>query len=105
MAALERLKAALNSASTPSDGVLAELLQQAEDLIIGYTNRAEMPIGLESVQVQLALQAVNRMGAEGQSERKEGDLTIMFMDVAPSLVLQMNRYRIVRVPNAYTELP
>ena len=105
MAALERLKTALNSASTPTDGVLAELLQQAQDLITGYTNRREMPPELETLQVVLALQAVNRMGAEGQTERKEGDLTIMFMDVAPSAILQMNRFRIARVPNAYTELP
>jgi hypothetical protein len=103
MAALERLKTALSSASIPSDGVLAELLQQAEELITGYTNRSVMPAELVGLQVVLALQAVNRMGAEGQTERKEGDLSIMFMDIAPSAILQMNRFRIARVPNAYTE--
>lgn len=103
MAALERLKTALSSASIPSDGVLAELLQQAEELITGYTNRSAMPAELVGLQVVLALQAVNRMGAEGQTERKEGDLSIMFMDIAPSAILQMNRFRIARVPNAYTE--
>lgn len=102
MSALDRLKIIL-PIPRPNDHILNEYLKQTEDLILNYTNRKTMPDGLVSLQINLTMYAINKIGAEGESERKEGDVQITFLDVPPSAIAQMNNFRIGRVPRAFAK--
>ena len=58
--ALTRLKTRLGDEAAAADPALLEtLLDDAQETILGYTNRARMPTALVGAQVELALIAYN----------------------------------------------
>ena len=68
--ALTRLKTRLGDEAAAADPALLEtLLDDAQETILGYTNRARMPTALVGAQVELALIAYNQTGVRGQPQR------------------------------------
>lgn len=84
MTALETLKIRLGIFDEKQDGLLAVLLDSAEDTILDVIGRDEMPARLISVQTELAVIAYNRQGAEGETARSEGGISRSFVSDLPS---------------------
>lgn len=84
MTALETLKIRLGISNEKQDGLLAVLLDSAEDTILDVIGRDEMPARLISVQTELAVIAYNRQGAEGETARSEGGISRSFVSDLPS---------------------
>lgn len=77
--------------SSETDCVM-ELLDEAEDAVLDLIGRDVMPERLVSVQVELAVIAYNKRGAEGQSSRSEGGISISFEDVPPLMRKRLENY-------------
>lgn len=84
MTALETLKIRLGISDEKQDGLLAVLLDSAEDTILDVIGRDELPARLVSVQTELAVIAYNRQGAEGETARSEGGISRSFISDLPS---------------------
>ena len=90
---LERLKV-LISPDTASDDLLLYLLEQAEGIILnkrypfGAPEGAELSAYHEQIQVRMAVELFNKMGAEGQTAHDENGIkrTWAAGDVSPSLL-------------------
>ena len=67
MTALETLKIRLGISDEKQDGLLAVLLDSAEDTILDVIGRDELPARLVSVQTELAIIAYNRQGGISRS--------------------------------------
>ena len=82
------------------DDLLLALLQDAASLICNYTWQPSVPAALQSVQVRIAVMLYNRLGAEGEKSRTEGDIARTF-DLLPQDVLrEMQSHRLARTGNA-----
>lgn len=93
MTALETLKIRLGISDEKQDGLLAVLLDSAEDTILDVIGRDEMPARLISVQTELAVIAYNRQGAEGETARSEGGISRSFVsDLSPDLQKRLQNY-------------
>lgn len=77
--------------------LLSLLVEDAESFVLSYTNRSRLIKALEKPVRDLAVIALNRMGAEGESGRSEGGESYSF-DAAPKHIYDvLNRYRLARV--------
>jgi len=72
---LERLKSMIPVRGNARDELLEELLGQAEEFILTYTNRAELTENMHAGLVRLALLYYNRMGIEGEGAHAEGGVS------------------------------
>ena len=91
---IDRLKAVTGIRDDSQDELLTELLAQAEDYILAYTNRDELPESMSAGQVRLALLYFNRLGIEGESAHGEGGVSRSIDDLPASLVAWLNKYRL-----------
>jgi hypothetical protein len=80
---LSRLK--LRLPDEDDDALLTSLLLEAGEKILVMTNRKKVPQSLEYAQIQLALNAYNRMGLEGISRQTEGPVTVEFDETPKDL--------------------
>ncbi|MBO5069457.1 MAG: phage head-tail connector protein [Lachnospiraceae bacterium] len=79
------------------DVLLSLLLSDAEEFVLSYTKRTELPDILKKTVRDLAINALNRMGTEGESGRSEGGESYSF-DAAPKQIFDvLNRYRLIGV--------
>lgn len=93
MTALETLKIRLGISDEKQDGLLAVLLDSAEDTILDVIGRDELPARLISVQTELAVIAYNRQGAEGETARSKGGISRSFIsDLPPDLQKRLQNY-------------
>lgn len=74
--------------------LLTELLEDAENYILGYTGRRELPAALRGAQVQLAAIYLNRLGMEGQSGYAAGGESFTVDALPEDLRRLLNRYRL-----------
>lgn len=95
---LIRLKALLPGQEAGTDSLLEALLDQAGDLICGYTGHALVPEALIGAQLRLAVIAFNRLGMEGESYRHEGGLTLRSDALPNDLLNLLKLYRLLKVP-------
>lgn len=95
MSALESLRLRLGDG--PDDALLTDLLTDAEMFILGYTGRGELPAALGGAQVDYAAATYRRMGAEGQSEHREGEVLLRFDTERAALLKRLAPYRLGRV--------
>lgn len=93
---LEKLKV-LISPETASDDILLYLLEQAEGIILnrrhpfGVPEDATLSVFHQQVQIRIAVELFNKMGAEGQTAHDENGIkrTWEAGDVSPSLLRQI----------------
>ena len=76
-----------------SDELLLSLLQDAAALICALTWRDQVPPGLYSAQIRLALIFYNRMGMEGEKEHSEGDVKRSADDLPDALRREIFSFR------------
>lgn len=92
MTPLERFKLLVGITDDSQDGLITALLSDAEDSVRDYIGRDEVPARLISVQVQLAVIAYNKRGAEGESSRSEGGISQSFDGLPPELLARLKNY-------------
>lgn len=92
MTPLERFKLLAGITDDTQDGLITALLSDAEDSVRDYIGREEVPARLISVQVQLAVIAYNKRGAEGESSRSEGGISQSFDGLPPELLARLKNY-------------
>lgn len=79
------------------ESLLSLLLSDAEEYVLAYTNRTELPEALKKTVRDLAVIALNRMGTEGETGRSEGGESYSF-DAAPKPIYDvLDRYRLLGV--------
>lgn len=76
-----------------SDELLLSLLNDAASLICALTWRDQVPPGLCSAQIRLALIFYNRMGMEGEKEHSEGDVKRSADDLPDALRREIFSFR------------
>ena len=76
-----------------SDELLLSLLNDAASLICALTWRDQVPPGLCSAQIRLALIFYNRMGMEGEKEHTEGDVKRSADDLPDALRREIFSFR------------
>lgn len=77
--------------------LLSLLLEDAQEFILSYTNRTELPPALQKTVRDLTVIALNRMGTEGESGRSEGGESYSFDNAPKHIYDLLNQYRLVRV--------
>jgi hypothetical protein len=92
MTPLERFKLLAGITDDSQDGLITALLSDAEDSVRDYIGRDVVPERLVSVQVQLAVIAYNKRGAEGESSRSEGGISQSFDGLPPELLARLKNY-------------
>ena len=99
MTPLEKLKILLGErASGYSDDYLSLLLEEAEEEVLAYTRREDMPDGLQAVVPRMALVKVNRSGSEGMASQSFSGVSEGYLDGYPAEVQNiLRRYRRIGV--------
>lgn len=92
MTPLERFELLAGITDDSQDGLITALLSDAEDSVRDYIGRDVVPERLVSVQVQLAVIAYNKRGAEGESSRSEGGISQSFDGLPPELMARLKNY-------------
>lgn len=77
--------------------LLQILLDDAESLVLAYTNRTKIPEQLKKTVRDLAVIAYHRRGTEGEKGRSEGGESYTFDDAPKQIYDVLNRYRLARV--------
>lgn len=91
---LEKLKLLTGESD---ENLLSLLLSDAEEFVLGYTNRTEILQPLKKTVRDLAVIAYNRRGTEGETGRSEGGESYSF-DAAPKHIYDiLDRYRLLRI--------
>ena len=68
-------------------------LSMAEDAVLDYIGRDEVPKGAESIVIKLAVIYYNRLGNEGESSRTEGGISQSFVtDIPADIKKQLDNY-------------
>lgn len=98
MSGLSARVRALLHGRQPGEALLEELLTQAQQHILHYTGRREVPPELATAQVQLAVVLYNRLGTEGERARHEGGLTLHYEAVPAHILHQLRAFRLGGLP-------
>ncbi len=91
------LRMRLGNDRDEGDELFIDLLCEAENYVLGYTGRSELPDTLNGVVVELAAISYNRLGIEGENEHSEGDVRMSIDSLPERLKLLLDRYRLARV--------
>ena len=83
MTQLEQLKKLTGESD---EELLSILLEMSGDVILGLTNRTEVPDVLTGTQTKMALIAYNRLGTEGETSRSEGGISSAFSDMPEDIL-------------------
>ena len=86
----------LEAVPAPPDTLLDTLILQAQALICGYLMVDSAPAGTDPAAAQLAVVLFNRLGAEGEDKRIEGDITSFFASVPEHIRLMLRPFRYAR---------
>lgn len=89
MTQLEKLKIRLPDADI---NLLTQLLEDAENDILDYTNRNVLLPRMEPLQRELAIIYYNMLGSEGESSRSEGGISISY-EIPQSIKDRLKAYR------------
>ncbi len=88
----ERFKVLAGITDNSQDELIALLLEDAGEAVCDYIGRDSVPERLRSVQVQLAVMAYNKRGAEGESSRSEGGISQSFDGLPPEMRERLKNY-------------
>jgi len=83
---LDNLKTLLGINDAKQDALLTLILSKASQYILNRCNITTVPTALESVQVDIAVVAYNRLGTEGETSRSEGGLSTAFAKGMPKAI-------------------
>lgn len=90
----------LQAVPPPSDELVEALITQAQALVCGHLGQPLPPPGTDPAVAQLAIVLFNRLGAEGESRRQEGDIAISFDAVPESIKIMLKPWRKAKAVNS-----
>lgn len=93
MTQLEKLKMRLPDVN---DNLLTQLLEDAENDILDYTNRNILLPRMEPLQRELSIIYYNRLGSEGEASRSEGGISVSY-EIPQSIKDRLKAYRRLKV--------
>lgn len=94
---LEKLKRRLNLADNNKDALLNDLLEDAEQAVLSYTGRQNLPAALGGVVCELAAASYGLRGLEGQAAHGEGGLSVTVDRLPASMRAQLGGWRVARI--------
>ena len=92
---LERLKRRLELVGNDRDELLGDLLEEAEQYILGYTGRRVLPMALEGAGIETA--AARLLGLEGAGSHTEGGVNDVIDRLPARMRAQLDMFRLGRV--------
>ena len=93
MTALERLLILLGNPCECSEETAEVCLSMAQDAVLDYIGREELPKSAESIVIKLAVIYYNRLGNEGENSRSEGGISQSFCtDIPADIKKQLQNY-------------
>lgn len=97
MERLYKLKIRLGISDSIQDNLIMQLLEDAEAVILDYCNRDILPSKAESLQRELAIIYLNRLGSEGESSRSEGGVSVSYSTEIPeNIKSRLNVFRLLK---------
>lgn len=103
MTQLEKIKIRLGINSDSEDVLLSTILDDAESEILDFCNRDILPEKAQGLQRELAIIYYNRQGAEGESSRSEGGISVSYSTEIPENIKTrlkaLRRLKAVRYTN------
>ena len=81
----------------PQDALIGQYIKDAEYFILGVTGQASVPTALEGAQVDIAVGAWGKRGAEGESSHSEGGVSVTYESLSPALQALLRAYTLARV--------
>ncbi|OMF54683.1 hypothetical protein BK138_16120 [Paenibacillus rhizosphaerae] len=97
MEQLDKLKIMLGIKDSSQDEVLGLLLEDVQADLLTWTNRLELPVGMEPVQRQIAVIRYNMQGVEGQTAHSEGGVSRSFEALPADIKQTVSQYRLIKV--------
>ncbi len=80
-----------------NDGVLALVLEQAQDFVLDYCNIEEIPNSLNSVLLDMCKQDINKLNAEGFNSESAGGSSISYdTDYSQSVYKRLKKHKRVK---------
>jgi hypothetical protein len=79
------------------DALIGQYIKDAEYFILGVTGQASVPTALEGAQVDIAVGAWGKRGAEGESSHSEGGVSVTYESLSPALQALLRAYTLARV--------
>lgn len=90
---IERLLILLGNPPECEIEIVETCLSMAQDAVLDYIQRDELPKAAESVVIKLAIIYYNRLGNEGESSRTEGGISQSFItDIPKDIQRQLWRW-------------
>lgn len=90
---IERLLILLGNPPECDRETVETCLSMAQDAVLDYIQRDELPKAAESVVIKLAIIYYNRLGNEGESSRTEGGISQSFItDIPKDIQRQLWRW-------------
>jgi len=102
MTAAEKLAAAklvlgIPTLTTTDDSLLTQYILDSGYFILSITGQATIPLILEGAQVDLAVQAYGKRGAEGEAHHSEGGVVAIYESLSPALQALLRSQTLARV--------
>ena len=94
---LTKQKRRLNLDGDSLNGLLSDLLDEAEAFVKGYTRRRAVPEALAPLVCELAAGSYQRLGLEGQQSHTEGGVTLTLEGLSDRQRRQLEAYRLAIV--------
>ena len=91
---LESLKIRLGVQDSAQDTLMTAYLSDAGAQIIALSGREKVIAELENAQVRLAAVLYAKRGAEGETQRQEGDVSRTFQNIPDDIMAEISAYRV-----------
>ena len=92
-------KARADITDATQNELIGQYIKDAEYFILGVTGQASVPTALEGAQVDIAVGAWGKRGAEGESSHSEGGVSVTYDALPPALQALLRAYTLARVVN------
>jgi hypothetical protein len=96
---LALFKARADITDATQNELIGQYIKDAEYFILGVTGQASVPTALEGAQIDIAVGAWGKRGAEGESSHSEGGVSVTYESLSPALQALLRAYTLARVVN------
>ena len=92
-------KARADITDATQNELIGQYIKDAEYFILGITGQPVLPVALEGAQIDIAVGAWGKRGAEGESSHSEGGVSVTYDALPPALQALLRAYTLARVVN------
>jgi len=78
-------KARADITDATQNELIGQYIKDAEYFILGITGQPVLPVALEGAQIDIAVSAWGKRGAEGESSHSEGGVSVTYESLSPAL--------------------